>query len=348
MIAGLALVVGVGGGWALRTLLAPAPEVLESATYTLVTAREGSVGHSLRLNATAEWQAETTLLNQATGIVTSLVWQAGDVADAGAVLYTVDLRPVVVAAGDVPAFRDLHSGARGDDVTQLQELLAATGHFAGAPDGVFGRSTERAVRAWQQDLGLAADGVVRRGDVLFVPSLPARLALEPDLAIGAAVAPGDPAVRVLRATPRFTIALPEGQSRLVSTGMAVEILRESDDRWPAIIVDVRRGEEPTGEGGVTAVLDGADGEPVCGDECGELPIDAPTLLPSLIHVVPEAEGVTVPAAAIVTRADGTTLVQLADGRWQPVAVLASASGMAVVNGLTAGTQVRTPGQGDAP
>lgn len=202
MIAGLALVVGVGGGWALRTLLAPAPEVLESATYTLVTAREGSVGHSLRLNATAEWQAETTLLNQATGIVTSLVWQAGDVADAGAVLYTVDLRPVVVAAGDVPAFRDLHSGARGDDVTQLQELLAATGHFAGAPDGVFGRSTERAVRAWQQDLGLAADGVVRRGDVLFVPSLPARLALEPDLAIGAAVAPGDPAVRVLRATPR--------------------------------------------------------------------------------------------------------------------------------------------------
>lgn len=343
-ITGLAaLLFGVGGGCALRTLLAPAPEVLDSPAYTLVAAQEGTVGHSLRLNTTAEWQAETTLLNQAAGIITSRVWQAGDTASAGSIIYTVDLRPVVVAAGDVPAFRDLHSGARGEDVTQLQELLVSTGHYAGAADGVFGYTTERAVRAWQRDLGLVADGVVRRGDVLFVPSLPARLALEPDLVIGATVSPGDPAVRVLRPAPQFTIALPEGQSRLVSTGMEVEILREGDDRWWTTIVDLHREEDATGAGGVTAVLRGG-GEAVCGDECGELPIEAPTLLPSLIHVVPETEGVTVPAAAIVTSADGATLVHLADGRQQPVTVLAAASGIAVVDGLTAGTLVRTPGQ----
>lgn len=135
-ITGLAaLLFGVGGGCALRTLLAPAPEVLDSPAYTLVAAQEGTVGHSLRLNTTAEWQAETTLLNQAAGIITSRVWQAGDTASAGSIIYTVDLRPVVVAAGDVPAFRDLHSGARGEDVTQLQELLVSTGNYAGAADG---------------------------------------------------------------------------------------------------------------------------------------------------------------------------------------------------------------------
>ena len=48
---------------------------------------------------------------------------------------------------------------RGPDVRLVQEALVEAG-FPVAPDGIFGPATNRAVRAYQNQLGLAADGVV--------------------------------------------------------------------------------------------------------------------------------------------------------------------------------------------
>ncbi len=55
---------------------------------------------------------------------------------------------------------------RGDDVIALQSRLVALGYSVGAkgPDGIFGWDTERAVRAWQKDIGMAPDGVFEAGD----------------------------------------------------------------------------------------------------------------------------------------------------------------------------------------
>ena len=55
-------------------------------------------------------------------------------------------------------------------------------------------------------------------------------------------------------------------------------------------------------------------------------------------------GVVVPLAALITDADGSTAVIAADGQRLPVTVLARARGMAVVQGVRAGTSVRVPGQ----
>ena len=41
---------------------------------------------------------------------------------------------------------------------ELQSLLSARNYDAGAPDGIIGANTRRAVRAFQQSLGLPADG----------------------------------------------------------------------------------------------------------------------------------------------------------------------------------------------
>ena len=53
----------------------------------------------------------------------------------------------------------LKKGSKGEDVKRLQRALSAAGH-AVAPDGDFGPSTDRAVRAFQAARGLGADGIV--------------------------------------------------------------------------------------------------------------------------------------------------------------------------------------------
>jgi peptidoglycan hydrolase-like protein with peptidoglycan-binding domain len=48
----------------------------------------------------------------------------------------------------------------GADVRKLQGALNALGFAAGDPDGIFGASNERAVREFQANVGLPADGIV--------------------------------------------------------------------------------------------------------------------------------------------------------------------------------------------
>ncbi|HEY6740135.1 MAG TPA: penicillin-insensitive murein endopeptidase [Actinopolymorphaceae bacterium] len=56
-------------------------------------------------------------------------------------------------------FHTQSSGNRGVDVLAIQYLLRAAGHDA-PTDGVFGASTDAAVRAFQQAKGLGVDGIV--------------------------------------------------------------------------------------------------------------------------------------------------------------------------------------------
>lgn len=44
-------------------------------------------------------------------------------------------------------------------VKQIQHLLGYLGYYTGAPDGIWGRLSEEATRAFQQDYGLEPDGV---------------------------------------------------------------------------------------------------------------------------------------------------------------------------------------------
>ena len=60
------------------------------------------------------------------------------------------------------AYPTLRRGSRGQYVLYLQWMLTVNGYDAGSPDGIFGAGTERAVKAFQTDNGLAADGIVGR------------------------------------------------------------------------------------------------------------------------------------------------------------------------------------------
>ena len=53
----------------------------------------------------------------------------------------------------------LKRGMQGGDVMALQIKLNALGYDCGTADGVFGKKTEAAVKAFQTDNGLKADGI---------------------------------------------------------------------------------------------------------------------------------------------------------------------------------------------
>lgn len=55
--------------------------------------------------------------------------------------------------------RELSFGKRGMDVYRLQERLSALGYLEEEPDQVYGRRTRAAIRAFQTENGLKADGV---------------------------------------------------------------------------------------------------------------------------------------------------------------------------------------------
>ncbi|PSB59841.1 peptidoglycan-binding protein, partial [filamentous cyanobacterium CCP1] len=50
-------------------------------------------------------------------------------------------------------------GSEGDSVSELQAMLKLLGYYSGAVDGVYRASTAAAVSAFQQAVGLQADGV---------------------------------------------------------------------------------------------------------------------------------------------------------------------------------------------
>lgn len=73
----------------------------------------------------------------------------------------------------------IRSGATGEAVTRLQERLKALGYYTGTVDGQFGPGTRTAVTWFQQQNGLAADGIVGPDTTEVLYSDAARPAVTP-------------------------------------------------------------------------------------------------------------------------------------------------------------------------
>lgn len=108
-------------------------------------------------------------VNFFSGIITHL--NTGNI-NAGDEIYRVDNQAVFAAEGKEPFYRDLHEGAQGEDVKQLQAFLTAQGHYQGPQNGNFNRNTTRAVQAWQKKQHLDVTGIVECGRIVALPQLP--------------------------------------------------------------------------------------------------------------------------------------------------------------------------------
>jgi peptidoglycan hydrolase-like protein with peptidoglycan-binding domain len=112
-----------------------------------------------------------TIAAGAPGTVTSLAAEGATVEE-GEILYTRDEQPVIVFYGDIPAYRTLNSRTTdGADVLQLEEALARLGYDEDGDfdlDGDFTYSTQEAIKALQEDLGVDETGSLQFGSYVFV------------------------------------------------------------------------------------------------------------------------------------------------------------------------------------
>lgn len=339
------LVVGGGVGWAAKTILMPPPEVAQVSQYSLVTAQTGTLSSSIRLDGGALWEQTPSGVNNAAGVVTEVRIAGSTKIKACDVLYLVNEHPVVIGQGAVPAFRAMTLSSKGRDVAQLQQMLHECKFLAAKGDGVYGPATARAVKAWQKSLGITQTGVVEMGSIIFVPSLPTQVLLDPaQVSAGAALTGGETVLSTLGPSPTFFSSLTERQVGDISPGMETALSVPAGS-FTAVVEEVTFDEDANSyrvEFGTTS------DRPVCADMCDQFPVQGVSKVGVEIIVIAPVQGTVVPLAAIATNANGSQVVVNQDSDRIPVQILQQSRGQAIVEGLELGTLVRVPGDQETP
>jgi hypothetical protein len=152
---------------------------------------------------------------------------AGQTISNGEQLAEIDGEPLFALTGRVPEWRDIIPGESGPDVAELQKALAALGYYTGGDTpGFFGGATEDAVSAYYEHLGYPAPatGGVPMTDVIFMPSLPAKV-----IVVNGARGqqPGQPFLELAaRGSLALTGELPPAYAAQVKPGLKVRIFDE--------------------------------------------------------------------------------------------------------------------------
>lgn len=152
---------------------------------------------------------------------------AGKTISNGEQLAEIDGEPLFALAGRVPAWRDITPGESGPDVAELQKALASLGYYSGGDTpGFFGAATQEAVSLYYEHLGYTppATGGVPMPDVIFLPSLPAKV-----VAVNGAKGqqPGQPFLELAaRGSLALAGELPPAYAAQVKTGLKVKIFDE--------------------------------------------------------------------------------------------------------------------------
>jgi len=156
-----------------------------SREVTTATVSRGDLGTEREFRASITFGEQWAINTAATGTITEQR-AVGTVVGFGEALVRLNNRPLFLAKGEMPMYRDLkkvdtrqrdEDGKRreltkGPDVTQLQMFLNGAGldlDNALTVDGIFGKSTEAAVKAWQEAVGLPITGAVNNTQIVFAP-----------------------------------------------------------------------------------------------------------------------------------------------------------------------------------
>lgn len=298
----------------------------------------------------------------------------------GEKLAEIDGEPLFALAGRVPAWRDITPGESGPDVTELQRALGKLGYYSGGDAaGFFGAATQDAVAGYYEHFGYTppSTGGVPMADVIFLPSLPAKVVAvngakgqqpgQPFLELaarGSLALTGElPPAYAAQVKPGLKVKIYDEVTGVHATGTVTDVGTATTITPVGAIVNVGGGSEAVGSAGST----GSGSTPAAGagntgsssSGSGANP-EATPFIPLTVHPSKPLPGrlngenvlvtvetgrtagpvLTVPVAAIVTTASGTSHVTVAGahGKQSRVAVTPgiSENGYVQVTPVTAG------------
>jgi peptidoglycan hydrolase-like protein with peptidoglycan-binding domain len=260
-------------------------------------------------------------------------------------LYTVDTRPVVLMAGQLPAYRAFQAGMTpGADVAQLEQNLVAMGYLHVVPDNRFTAATGTAIRAWQRAQGVPRTGSVDRSVVLFAPGA-VRVATWSSR-VGAQVTAGAELFTTSGTDKVVDVDLNLNDQQLAVVGARLTVTLPDGTHVPATVTAVGEAVERAGAAGATGTVV-RPVQAALGDQTPAAPFSRADVTVSFTSTLAQ-DVLTVPVAALVA-IDATTFgveVLDADGGTTtvPVTVGVFASGRVQVTGkgIVAGLDVVVP------
>ncbi|HEX6683124.1 MAG TPA: peptidoglycan-binding protein [Candidatus Limnocylindrales bacterium] len=274
----------------------------------------------------------STAVNRLPGTITWLP-ASGAAIGRGQTLYKVDNKPVVLLHGNLPAFRQLSVGTKGEDVGQLEANLHALGYRGFTVDEEFTDSTAVAVERWQEALGLDETGVVELGRVVFTE---AGIRVDaPQAEAGQPAAPGQKVLTYTGTAKVVTVELDPADQRLAKPDVKVGVALPDGKAVEGTITKVSTVIKPSDERNASSletklevlvsIPDGFDGVAA---------VDVSFTASERKDVL------TVPVAALTALGEGGFGVQVIEG--------STARYLPVKTGLFAGGRVEISGEGIAP
>lgn len=279
------------------------PDAGSNLTYVPVTL--GDLVRNEELGGKTGYGTAAPIVLSIDGTLTKLP-TIGQVINPGDVVAEIDGRPIIAATGDVPMWRDLSNGVDdGVDVQQVEEMLAALGYAEEhdvTVDQEWTYATTEAVEAFQEDRGQDDDGVINKGELLFVDG-PIRVS---KVAGVEGQATADAGIEVTGVDPVVGIDLDADDSDLVEVGDELTVELSDGREVPGTVTEI--GAAVTDEEGDTTV-------PV------EVTIDADVIgaltdgsaVDVFVPVVSAENVLTVPVEALLAVADGGFAVEVKGG-----------------------------------
>jgi hypothetical protein len=291
---------------------------VERRTLSAMVSQAGILTYRARSDGSAY-----SVINQAQGTYTELPG-LGRVISQGHVLYRMNDRPVVLLRGSTPAYRTLSAGATGPDVAQLNADLVALGYAARAQlhprSAFFGAATTTAVEKLQAALGVARNGSMALGQVVFEPTAVRVTSVSAQL--GGRAQPGEPMMQATSTARQVQIALPASQQTEVVVGNKVTITLPNNKTAPGAVSSVATVATcPSSSGpGVSSSSAAAPGTDSCSS--GGSGSGTPTIAVDVTFSDPAAPGTWDQAPVQV----GITTASVRGALTVPVAALLAPSG----------------------
>ncbi len=367
----LAAVTVVGGvlvmsGWREQALAAqrvPNTAQVEKRTLSATVSQGGILTYRARSDGTPY-----SVINQAQGTYTELPG-LGRVISQGHVLYRVNDRPVVLLRGSTPAYRTLSAGVSGPDVTEVNADLVALGYATRSQlhpsSAFFGSATTTAVEKLQAALGVARNGSLALGQVVFEPTDVRVTSVSAQL--GGRTQPGETVLQATSTTRQVQVALAASQQTTMAVGDKVTITLPDNRTTRGVVASVATvatcpSSSGAGGAGSGAAAPGTDSCSTggSGSSTPTIAVDvsfsdraatgkwdqAPVQVGIITASVPDA--VVVPVAALLAQAGGGYAVEVVGARNHlaqvSLGLFDDADGLVQVSGsgLAAGQQVVVP------